>query len=156
MRKYLLLCSAVVIACLSSCTTVRKTASTATVDARVCQYPTVADLDVKGKIEKTVEWNFVPCNFGQPPLEVRKQNTIAEIVRENGADVLLEPQVSFTKVSFGKRTLVITGYPAAFKSFRKATAADLEALRAVTPGCEASSGVRRVSQPWYRRVLRRR
>lgn len=156
MKKYLLLVSVVALACLSSCTTVRKTATTTSVNTQVYQYPTVADLDVKGKIEKTVEWNFVPCNFGQPSLELRKNNTVAEIVKENGADVLLEPQISFTKVSFGKRTLVITGYPAAFKSFRKANSADLEALKAVGVEGTPGSKLRCVSRPWYKRVFHRK
>lgn len=156
MKKYLLFVAVAALACLSSCTTVRKTATTSPIDTKVYQYPTVADLDVKNKIEKTVEWNFVPFNLGQPSYELRKQNTIAEIVKENGVDVLLEPQISFTKVSFGKRTLVITGYPAAFKSFRNATPADLEALKAVGPCGSHGSKVHMVSKPWYKRVLHRK
>ena len=55
---------------------------------------------------------------------------IAETLKANNADVLLEPQFSFQKTSYGERVLIVTGFPATFKNFRKATADDLEAIKA--------------------------
>lgn len=123
-----------VVTLLSSCSVMKKSTSTAiNVESGIYQYPTVADLTVKKKIEKVVSWNFVVFNWGQPPLELRKSNLIADIIKENDADILLEPQMIFTKKLFGKRTLVITGFPASFKDFRKATNEDLKALEMTIP-----------------------
>lgn len=95
----------------------------------VKQYPTVADLDVNPqKVSKTEEWEFVPFNIGQPSMKIRKSNMVADLLRDNDADVLLEPQTVFVKQPFGKRTLTITGFSAKFSNFRKATEEDLKAL----------------------------
>ncbi len=118
------------VALFSSCKVTQKMAVTAPVeDVGVHQYPTVADLDVKPqKVTKTEEWNYVPFNWGQPSLEIRKGNMIAEMVETNGGDVLLEPQTVYTKRAFGKRSLTVSGFVASFDNFRKATDEDLEAL----------------------------
>lgn len=122
----LLVCAAL----LSSCKVTQKMAVTAPVeDLGVHQYPTVADLDVKPqKVTKTEEWKFVPFNWGQPSLEIRKGNMIAEMVEYNGGDVLLEPQTVFKKKMFGKRSLTVSGFVASFDNFRKASDEDLKAL----------------------------
>lgn len=138
----------------TSCSTLRKSSSTALpIESSVRQYPTVVDLEVKGeKISKKVEWGFVPFNLGQPSLSNRKQNLVADAIKEQEADILLEPQITYTKVSFGQRTLTVTGYPATFKNFRKATPEDLEALKAVST--QACKDVYRVSsEPWYKRIF---
>lgn len=118
------------VALFSSCKVTQKMAVTAPVeDLGVHQYPTVADLDVKPqKVTKTEEWNFVPFNWGQPSLEIRKGNMIAEMVDANGGDVLLEPQTVYTKKAFGKRSLTVSGFVASFDNFRKASDEDLKAL----------------------------
>ena len=72
----------------------------------------------------------------QISVKQRKDNLKADIVKEANADVLLEPQVTYTKTPFGKREIEITGYPATFKNFRKATSEDLEALKAVSDSQE--------------------
>lgn len=128
MNKSLLLLISV--ALLSSCMVTQKMAVTAPVeDIGVHQYPTVADLDVKPqKVSKTEEWNFVPFNIGQPSLDNRKSNMIAEMLDANGGDVLLEPHTVYTKEMFGKRSLTISGFVASFDNFRKASDEDLKAL----------------------------
>lgn len=135
---------------LASCTTLRKTAATSGVETHVCQYPTVADLNVLPKVERTVTWGFVPFNLGQPSLEVRKGNLLAETIKEAGADILLEPQFVYSKRSYGQRTLTVTGYPAQFKDFRKATKDDLEALKVFVPAKERK--VYSVSQSWVDKI----
>lgn len=136
----------------TSCSTMKKsTSTTMTVESGIYQYPTVADLDVKQKVEKQITWNFVPFNFGQPPLELRKSNLVADIIKENKADVLLEPQVTFTKKSFGERTLTITGFPASFKNFRKANQEDLKALEIIIPAPKME--VYNVTQPWHKKFF---
>lgn len=140
-------------ALMSACTTTRRsTSTTLSINSSVKQYPTVADLDVYEKVETTVSWGFVPFNWGQPPLQQRQENLIADVIKSKNADVLLEPQVVYAKQPYGMRTLTIIGYPASFKNFRKATSEDLEALKVVTPPHERK--VYTVSQPWYKRILK--
>lgn len=116
-----------------SCSTVRKsTADTAQVNTNVVQFPTVTDLQVLDKVEKTVYWGFTP--FKTRDLKLEKENLMYDVLKETQADVLLEPQYNFTKVPFGERRLTVTGYPARFTDFRKATEADIEALKAVYGG----------------------
>ena len=148
MKRILYLSLALTALLFASCTTVRKTASTSDIRTEVMQYPTVADLDVLPKVEQTITWNFVPFHWGQPPLDVRKTNLQAEVIKAAGADVLLESQFVFTKRSFGERTLTVTGYPAKFKNFRKATPEDIEALSKVLPAQQQK--VYKVSRPWYK------
>lgn len=123
------------IACLgitSSCRTLKKsTSSSQNIEAVVKQVPTVVDLNVAPKVEKTVTWNYTLLPWGQPTFSDRKGNLIADMVKESGADILLEPQTTYTKVPFGQRTLTITGYPATYKNFRKATKEDLHAIEIV-------------------------
>ena len=115
----------------TSCSTMKKsTSTTMTVESGIYQYPTVADLDVKQKVEKQITWNFVPFNFGQPPLELRKSNLVADIIKENKADVLLEPQVTFTK---------------------KANQEDLKALEIIIPAPKME--VYNVTQPWHKKFF---
>ena len=149
MKRIILLCMAATALLLSSCTTIRKTAATADVHTGVYQYPTVADLEVLPKVEQTVTWNFVPFNWGQPSLSVRRGNLMAETLKAAGADVLLEPQFVYTKRSFGERTLTVTGFPAKFKDFRKATPDDLKALHELLPANKRK--VYNVAEPWYKR-----
>ncbi|MDO4164426.1 MAG: hypothetical protein Q4D56_08575 [Bacteroides sp.] len=152
MKYNTLLLFVLAIALLTSCSTMRKsTSTTLEVSSGIYQYPTVADLQVLPKVEKEVTWNFVPFNWGQPSLDLRKQNMIADIVKENQADVFLEPQISYTKRPFGERTLVITGYPAKFKNFRKANGDDLRALEVIVPAPKMK--VYNVSRPWYKKIF---
>lgn len=120
------------IACLgfASCKTLKKSTSvTQNIDVNINQYPTMVDLSVSPqKVEKTITWEYSLFQIGQPSFADRKGNLIADIVKENGADVLLEEQSTYTKVPFGQRTLTVTGYPATYKNFRKADKEDLRAL----------------------------
>lgn len=131
MKKYifLLLLSLITV---TGCKTVKKsTASTECIQTEISQYPTATDLVIGEKVEKTVSWNFWTLQLLQPSFETRKNNLIADIVKSNGADVLVDVQTSFTKVMFGKRTLTVTGYLGTFKNFRKASIEDIEAYKYV-------------------------
>ncbi len=136
MKKIFLLpaiCSALL---LSSCTTVYKTADTADVKNHVNTYPEVADLDVQAKVTKTMTWSFRPFYLGEPKKSTAKGNLISDVLKENNADVLLEPQFHFEKTQYGQRTLTVSGYPATYKNFRKATDADLNAIKVCTDSNE--------------------
>lgn len=56
-------------------------------------------------------------------------------VEESNADILLEPQIKTTRtfMNLGGGSVTITGYPASFKDFRKASEADLDALQKADP-----------------------
>lgn len=157
MKKNIYQCSilsgALLLFALSSCSTMRKSTSTdLQVEKAVYQYPTVADLNVQPKIEKKVSWGFVPFNLGQPSMANRKSNLMADAVKESAADVLLEPQLVYTKVPFGERTLTITGFPASFTNFRNATPEDLEALKIMKEADQKE--VYEVKLPWYKKIIR--
>ena len=136
----------------TSCSTMKKsTASTISIDSGVTQYPTVADLEVKQKIIEQISWNFVPFNYGELPLKLREKNFIADIIKENDADILVETQVTYTKKPYGKRTLTVTGFPACFKYFRKASEEALRALEVTKPALEKE--VYQVSRSWYNKLF---
>ncbi len=110
-----------------SCTITNSTIRTVDISTKITQYPCVADLDVKsGKVEKSVSWNW---SFGEPTLNSMKESLIADLLKENGGDILLEPRFTFKKEFFGERVLSVEGFSARFKNFRKATERDLEAIQ---------------------------
>lgn len=116
---------------ITSCsTTVIKTATTADVNNSISSYPEVVDLEVHDKVTQTMTWTFKPFHIGEPKKATAKGNLIAETLKEVKADVLLEPQFIFQKTSYGERVLTVIGFPATYKNFRKATPADIEAIKA--------------------------
>lgn len=135
---------------ITSCDTVEKSSRTLSVSTSVTQYPTVADLSVQAKAGKAVEWKHILFNFGQPSLETRKSNLMADLLKETGADVLLEPQFVYTKSLLGQCSLMVTGYPATFSHFRRATPEDLEALREDCPAHKRK--VYNVARPWHKLI----
>ena len=151
--KHLLFSAALLLA-FASCTTIKNTANTANVDAKICQYPTVADLVVHEKTEMTKTWHFKPFNIGEPKMKYLKGKIIAEILKKTGADVLLEPQVTYSRTSFGERQYSVSGYTATFKNFRKATPADLAALNVNKPAHERT--VYNVSSSWFKRLFKKK
>lgn len=131
MNKLALAACACAAISITSCQMVQQTADTVGIDAKVVQVPTVADLDVQPqRVTNTQTWRWRFLNVDQLSLGQRKLNLIYDMVNEAKADVLVEPQVRFTKKFFGERSLTISGYPASYKNFRKPTAEDLKAIRA--------------------------
>lgn len=131
MNKLALAACACAAISITSCQMVQQTADTVGIDAKVVQVPTVADLDVQPqRVTSTQTWRWRFLNVDQLSLGQRKLNLIYDMVNEAKADVLVEPQVRFTKNFFGERSLTISGYPASYKNFRKPTAEDLKAIRA--------------------------
>lgn len=131
MKKYIFIV-ALALTSLCSCTTVKLTSQTADVATAVMQYPTVTDLQVLDAASATVEWGWNP--FNRMTLDMRKGNLVANLLKEKGADILLEERFIYESDGFGGGTLTVTGYPAKFTGFRKATQADLDALRVADPG----------------------
>lgn len=129
MKSNLLTLACGCILLLSSCSTIKKTATTVAVEGSITIYPEVADLDVQKKTSSTMTWHFSPFNLGEPNLSTAKGNLIAEMLKKNNADILLEPQFIYHKTPYGERELTVSGFPASYKNFRKATDDDLKALQ---------------------------
>lgn len=127
MKKYVLyVCAMLTIV---SCSTIKKTATSADVVTSITQYPVVADCEVKEKITGTVTWSWNPLK--RDKFEQKKGNLVAEILKRYDADVLLEPQFIIQKQGYGERSISVSGYPVKYKSFRNATDHDLKAIEAV-------------------------
>lgn len=142
-KNILVICA---MAFLSSCSTIRMTSDSTPVMTPVSTYPTVADLNIQPtRISKTVTWQWNP--FSTMSLSTRKDNVTAELVNENGADILIEPEyvqkTSWLNILGG--SITVSGYPATFENFRKATPEDIEALKAVAPvkECKEKKGKKR-------------
>jgi hypothetical protein len=53
-----------------------------------------------------------------------KETVIANAAKTNNADVLVAPLVNITTDVNNNLVIIVTGYPAVYKNFRSATAAD--------------------------------
>ncbi len=125
----------------SSCSKVVKTAQHTEVDAKVASYPTVGDLKIAPqRISKSVSWKWNP--FNTTSLAARKENIKADLIKEAGADILVEPEF-VQRTSFGNLlggSLTVSGYPAILDNFRVATPEDIVALRVAGTLSGNSSG----------------
>lgn len=88
---------------------------------------TVAELSIGDKrVSKTTSWNL---KFLSPTdLEQRKKNLITELCREVGADVLVDPQFTYSKRILGGGKLSVSGYPASYTNFRTMTEREIDAF----------------------------
>lgn len=88
---------------------------------------TVAELDISDeRVTKTVTWSM---NFLAPTdLDQRKKNLITDLCREVRADVLVDPQFTFSKRILGGGKLTVSGYPARYTNFRTMSEAEVEAF----------------------------
>lgn len=127
MKKFFIM--ACVVLAMTSCSTIKKTATVAEVATSITQYPVVADGEVKAKVTETVTWDWNP--FKHDKFDLKKGNLVAETLQKYDADVLLEPQFIITKQSYGERSITVSGFPVKYNSFRKATDSDLKAIEAV-------------------------
>lgn len=88
---------------------------------------TVAELDIADKrVEKSVSWKLTALS--PTSLEQRKHNLITELCREAGADVLVDPQFTYSKRFLGGGKLTVSGYPASYRNFRTMTPAEIDAF----------------------------
>lgn len=85
------------------------------VESTVVTYPEVADLEIQQKATQTMTWSFRPFHLGEPSKQVAQGNLVAQLLKANNADVLLEPQFVFERTSYGERVLTVTGFPATYK-----------------------------------------
>lgn len=130
MKKSLITLLAVLGVMVTSCSKVIKTAQHADVSTNVSSYPTVGDLHISPqRVSKTVSWKWNP--FNTTSLKARRDNVKADLIKEAGADILVEPaftqRTSFCNLLGG--SLTVSGYPATLDNFRTATPEDIVALR---------------------------
>jgi len=125
--KYLLTLVAGLALC--SCSSIKHTAAVAPVETKVVNF-TVADVDVRTeRITKTTSWNYNP--FCPVSIETIKTNTTAEMLREVGADVLMEPQYIVKKRGFLRGgSVTVTGFPATYSNFHKMTPEEAKVFNA--------------------------
>lgn len=77
-------------------------------------------------VSKTTTW-FTGL-FNRTDLEQRKTNLINELCREVGADVLVDPQFTYSKKILGGGKLTVRGYPAKYKKFRILSEEEIDSL----------------------------
>ncbi|MDE5685470.1 MAG: hypothetical protein K2I26_02815 [Paramuribaculum sp.] len=113
---------------LTSCSSVRHTSTTAPVETRVVNF-TVADMEVnKTKAEKTYSWNYNPLK--RVSISTVKTNTEAELLKECGGDVLVEPQYIVKRRGFLRGgSVTVIGFPAKYTNFRKMSPAEAELIK---------------------------
>lgn len=126
MKKLLLL--SLLAGSLASCT-VSKSGTSKTLDIvgpGVIQMPVVADLDVRStKVSHSKTYSSALSKASSNI----KADLVRELLRENQADVLIEPTYETVSKS-GKVTLTVHGFPATYKNFRQVTREDLDLIEA--------------------------
>ncbi len=124
MKKFLLFVA--VAFAMASCSTTKQTATYRNVDvANPFTTPVVADLEVSStKIRYEYEPSKVVARAGKDNV---LNMAISRALYQNGnADVLVSLETMVKYNSSGKVTsVIITGYPAKYKNFRTATAAEM-------------------------------
>lgn len=110
----------IVLALVSSCTSIRQTSTTTSVETKVSSF-TVADVEVSPqKVIKTYSWSFNP--FKKTSINTIKSNVTAELLNNANADVLVEPQYIIEERGlFRGGSVTVIGFPATYKNFHKMT-----------------------------------
>lgn len=85
--------------------------------------PVLVDLDVKEK-----KATGIANAKKRIPLEIIKQNAIANALKNENADALVEP-IFETEVYRRNITVTVTGWPAIYKNFRSIQAEDVPLLQ---------------------------
>ena len=118
--KKVFLAASVVALCLTSCTTVRKSATTIDIATKVCS-PNSAELEVS---EKRVTYKFYPeKRVRRGGLNNIKNTAVREALAENGdGDVLVDAKFDVTPrrglMGTKVKSVIVTGYPAKYKNFK--------------------------------------
>lgn len=83
-----------------------------------------ADLIIsENYVSKSTSWIF-----SRTDLEQRKANLVNQLCREVGADVLVDPQFTYSKRLLGGGKLTVRGYPAKYKNFRPLSEEQIDSL----------------------------
>ena len=118
--KKMIFAASIVLMAMTSCTTVKKTATTVDVNNALNSCSTV-DLEVS---PQRISYTFLPeKKVLRGGLENVYSSAVKEALKENGnADVLVAPEyvTNIKKGLLGKKvkSVVVSGYPAKYKNFR--------------------------------------
>lgn len=126
-RNTLFLCIVVFQTLFSSCAILPRTDSarfTFVHGAGVVHHPVMADLDVRNT---KVSGEATGPATSQAALRVQ---AVASAVKDSGADLLVEPIFDINPVSSSRIVVTVTGFPANYRNFRKATLDDLPFIEA--------------------------
>lgn len=144
MKKSTIVSSCIAVLALSSCTTIQHTALSESVDTEVHNL-TVADMNVsKNRVSHTFQWKWDPLSTVS--LADKKKSAAAELLIEQGGDVLVEPQYVITRRGiFRGGEITVSGYPATYSDFRSMTQADADIIATVSPKTTGSQPLAFVS-----------
>lgn len=86
-----------------------------------------ADIEIAPyRVSKSTSWIF---NFLSPiELNQRKTNLINALCKEIGADILIDPQFSYSRRILGGGKLTVAGYPAKYTDFRSLSDTEIDSL----------------------------
>ncbi|HIV32704.1 MULTISPECIES: hypothetical protein [unclassified Alistipes] len=128
-RTILLLAAAVALSACSNSVYKSHTARVARIPAAMESMVNVSDLEVS---ETKVTGICTGKDGKYLSKKVKEQNAIAEALKKTGADILVEPQFTYTYDKKGRLTTVeVSGYPARYRNFRSLTKEDAEAINAL-------------------------
>lgn len=136
MRLVLTFATALLLA-LCSCSTISHTCEYANIDTKVVSV-TVADMKVQAqRIEHTSNWKWRP--FRSISVSNETEKATGELLKEAGADVLVEPQYTVVRRGlFRGGSVTVSGYPAVYHNFRPMTEADATTIS--TLDCQMRCG----------------
>lgn len=105
---------------LSSCSTVTSTSNYCSVNSSIHTLTAASVRVDKERVGKGTEWYWNP--FVHVSNETRKNNIVAELLREINADVLVDPQFIITKYGpFSGGKITVSGYPGHYENFHTMT-----------------------------------
>lgn len=94
--------------------------------------PSIADLEISSKKITYTEKNlFKPYIVNRDLIKMLpelKKIALNRAAQQHNADVLVAATLDITTNSRGRLEITVTGYPATYKNFRKATDAEIEVL----------------------------
>lgn len=144
MRLSIAVASAVLLT-LSSCSTISHTCESTYVETKVVSV-TVADMNVQPqRVEHTHTWKWSPFRWS---VKKETENATGELLKEQNADVLVEPQYTVTRRGlFRGGSITVSGYPATYYNFRPMTVEDATTITTLDGKIRCGGSVINTSAP---------
>ncbi len=129
-KLFILMAAAVALSACSKQVFKTHTARVAGVPAKMESMTNISDLEVS-EVKVTGSSSDKILSKKQ-----KEENAIANALQKTGADILVEPQFTYTYNKKGKLTSVeVSGYPARYKQFRSVTREDAEIINSLLHPC---------------------
>ena len=131
---------------LSSCSTISHTCEATYVETKVVSV-TVADMNVQSqRVEHTSSWKWSP--FKRHSVSKESEKATGELLKEQQADVLVEPQYTVQRRGlFRGGSVTVSGYPATYYNFRPMTQEDATAIATLDGKLSCGGSVINTSAP---------